>query len=254
MKSYRQIGCFRLLMLAGMVALFLADSVMAQSSDDITNEYRLTLVTSKPVTNKLILFGYLGVVKAPDKEVGTLYYSPPGIIYKPKPWVELWAGMFGLYNRYLNANNSWEIRPLTGVKFFVPNKAKMNIFNFTRYEYRFVNQNHYTQTIPRLRNRVGIEAPLAGKKESWTPKTLYALADAEPIWRLDDKYLQLVRVRAGLGYIINKTWRVEFLYHAEFSGSKNGALKYTGNIWRLNFKLTLPRFGQYQKTPPDIDD
>jgi len=168
--------------------------------------------------------------------------------------MELWAGMFGLYNNYQNANNSWEIRPLTGVKFFVPNEAKLNIFNFTRFEYRMINQNHSTQSIPRLRNRIGIEAPLVSKNKAWTPKTFYTLADVEPIWRLDDNYLQLVRVRGGIGYILNKTWRAEFIYHAEFSGSKGNPKDYTGNIWRVNFKLNLPRRGQHQTHPPDIDE
>jgi hypothetical protein len=244
----------RLLMLVSLLAMFAALPHSASGQDsDITNEYRVTLVTSKPLTKKLTLFAYLGVVKAPDKSVGTLYYSPPGVIYRPKPWMELWAGMFGLYNRNQNAANSWELRPLGGVKFYVPNKAKINLYNFTRYEYRFINQNHHFTTIPRLRNRLGAEIPLTQKK-AWTPKTFYALADVEPIWRLDDKFLQLIRARAGLGYIINPTWRVEFIYHAEFSGGKGQPKDYTGNIWRLNFKLNLPRRGTHDRRVPDIDE
>ncbi|MBK9527015.1 MAG: DUF2490 domain-containing protein [Acidobacteria bacterium] len=92
------------------------------------------------------------------------------------------------------------------MKFYVPNKKKINLYNFTRYEYRFINQNKHYTTQPRPRNRVGIEVPLS-QKNAWTPKSLYTLADVEPIWRLDDKYMALLRVRGGLGYIINKTWR-----------------------------------------------
>lgn len=221
---------------------------------DITNEYRATLVTSKPISDKVILFQYLGVVKAPDKGVGTLYYSPPGIIYRAKPWVEIWAGLFGLYNNNKNSANSWEMRPLTGVKFFVPNKKKINLYNFSRFEYRFINQNHNTTSQPRFRNRTGIEFPLS-KKNPWTPKTFYALADVEPIWRLDDKYMSLLRIRGGLGYIVNKTWRAEFIYHSEFTGGKGQPKNYTGNIWRLNIKLNLPRRGKHDPGMiPDIDE
>ncbi|HRI04821.1 MAG TPA: DUF2490 domain-containing protein [Pyrinomonadaceae bacterium] len=221
----------------------------------ITNEYRLTLVISKPVTDKMTLFGYLGVVKAPDKDVGTLYYAPPGVIYRPKKWVELWAGLFGIYNKSSVTSNSWEMRPLGGIKFYVPNNKKINLYNFTRYEYRFINQNKHFTTQPRLRNRVGIEVPLS-QKNAWTPKSFYTLADVEPIWRLDDKYMSLLRVRGGLGYVVNKTWRAEFIYHTEFSkSSKTQPLSYTGNIWRLNIKLILPRKGKSeQQVVPDIDN
>ncbi len=239
--------------IALLVILTVAAPAIAQSDNDITNEYRVTLVTSKPVSDKVILFVYLGGVKSPDKSVSTLYYSPPGVIYKPKPWMELWAGMFGLYNNNKNTSNSWELRPLGGVKFYVPNKKKLNFYNFTRYEYRFINQNNNTTTIPRLRNRVGIEAPLSKGDKAWTPKTFYTLADVEPVWRLDDKFLQLVRVRGGVGYILNKTWKAEVIYHAEFSGAKGEPKNYTGNIWRLNFKLNLPRRGHRHASDIDIE-
>lgn len=245
--------CRKQTLVTGLLAILtLSASAAAQTNDDITNEYRVTLVTSRPVSEKAIWFVYLGGVNAPDKGVSTLYYSPPGIIYKPKPWMELWAGLFGLYNNNKNTTNSWELRPLAGVKFYIPNDAQLNLFNFTRYEFRFINQNHYTQSIPRLRNRVGAEIPLSREK-AWTPKTFYVFTDIEPIWRLDDKFLQLLRVRGGIGYILNKTWRAEFIYHAEFSGAKGGPKNYTGNIWRLNLKLNLPRRGDRHSHDIDID-
>jgi hypothetical protein len=223
--------------------------------NDITNEYRLTLVTSKPITDKVILFQYLGLVKSKNKGVGTLYYSPPGIVYRAKPWLELWGGLFGLYNKLENAKNSWELRPLVGVKLYVPNKKKINLYNFTRYEYRFINQDHNTKTQPRLRNRFGLEAPLS-KRRAWTPKTFYALGDVEPIWRLDDKYMSVFRIRAGLGYIWSKKWRTELIYHSEFTkSSKTDPMSFTGNIFRLNIKLNLPRREKTNDNQvPDIDE
>jgi Protein of unknown function (DUF2490) len=234
------------------IAIFIStfSSVGKAQDTDITNEYRATLVTSRPVADKVVLFQYLGYVTAPDKSVKTIYYSPPGVIYKAKPWLELWVGMFGLYNFNENTANSWELRPLAGVKVYLPNKKKLNIYNFTRFEYRFINQNNETQGIPRIRNRIGIEAPLAKGEKAWTPKTFYALGDVEPIWRLDNDTLQFVRLRAGVGYIFNKTWRAEVIYHTEFSGDPT---KYTGNIWRLNIKLNLPRKGSRHTHDIDIE-
>ena len=237
------------------IAIFISTfaSLGKAQDNDITNEYRITLVTSRPVSDKVVLFQYLGFVSSPDKSVKTIYYSPPGVIYKAKPWLELWGGLFGLYNFNENAANSWELRPLTGVKVYLPNKKKLNIYNFSRFEYRFINQNNNTASQPRFRNRVGIEAPLKKGDRAWTPKTFYMLADAEPIWRLDDKYMSLFRIRGGVGYIFSPKWRAELIYHTEFTGTKGGPMKYTGNIWRLNIKLILPRRGQRHTQDIDIE-
>lgn len=232
-----------------------ASAQTADASDSIRDEYRATLVITRPAAERerLILFGYLGVVKSEDKHVTTLYYSPPGLIYKPKKWMEIWGGMFGIYNNYSNQDNSWELRPLTGVKFYAPNKAKANLFNFTRLEYRSIHQSGTTTSTPRLRNRVGLEVPFT-QARAWAPKTWYGLADVEHFWRLDDGYLERYRVRGGIGYVLNTTWRAEFIYHAEFSGGKGEDKTYKDNIWRLNIKLSLPRRGQRVSIPAEIDD
>lgn len=231
----------------------LAGPLCAQDND-ITNEYRGTLVTSKPVSDKIILFQYLGYVSSPDKSVKTMYYSPPGVIYKPKKWLEVWGGLFGLYNWNKNTSNSWELRPLVGIKTYLPNKKKLNIYNFARGEYRFMNQNNNTKSQPRFRDRVGIEAPLKKGPKAWTPKTFYAFGDGEPMWRLDDKYLSVFRLRGGVGYIFSKKWRAEMIYHAEWTAAAKGQpLEYTGNIWRLNVKLMLPRKQVHHHHDIDLD-
>jgi hypothetical protein len=238
-------------LLGGGGAAFAQDA----GADDIRNEARLTLVTTRPAAEreKVVWFQYLGVVNNNDKQLTSYYYSPPGLIYKPTKAVEIWLGMFGLYTDNKETNNSWELRPLTGLKLYVPNDKHMNVFNFTRFEYRSIHQFGETTNIPRLRNRVGLEAPFT-QARAWTPKTWYGLADVEPFWRLDKGYLERVRVRGGIGYILNRTWRGEFIYHAEFSGGQGEPKKYTDNIFRLNIKLSLARRGQRMSILPDFDD
>jgi hypothetical protein len=238
-------------LLGGGGAAFAQDA----TDDDIRNEARLTLVTTRPAAEreKIVWFQYLGVVNNNDKQLTSYYYSPPGIIYKPTKAVEIWLGMFGLYTDNKETNNSWELRPLTGLKLYVPNDKHVNVFNFTRFEYRSIHQYGETTNIPRLRNRLGLEAPFTQAK-AWTPKTWYGLADVEPFWRLDKGYLERVRVRGGIGYILNRTWRTEFIYHAEFSGGEGAPKKYTDNIFRLNIKLSLARRGQRMSILPDFDD
>ena len=223
--------------------------------EDIRNEYRVTLVTTRPAADreKVVFFQYLGVVDSNDKGVTSFYYSPPGLIIKPRKWAEVWVGMFGIYSQFTSKDSSWELRPLTGAKFYVPNHAKMNIFNFTRFEYRYVNQSHAGTTTKRLRNRVGFEVPFT-QARAWTPRTWYGLADVEHFWQLDDGYLERYRVRGGIGYIISKTWRAEAIYHAEFSGDAGQPKVYKDNIFRLNIKLSLSRRGARMSIAPDIDE
>jgi hypothetical protein len=162
--------------------------------------------------------------------------------------------MVAVYTDNDDHSHSWEIRPITGVKLYIPNNQKLNIYSFTRFEDRFIIQDRNVQSIPRFRNRFGIEAPLTKKEMGWTPKTFYIMADIEPIWRLDEKRLQVLRLRGGLGYIFNKSVRAEFIYHTELSGPENSSLDHTGNIWRLNLKVLLPRHGfRYPKDADDID-
>jgi hypothetical protein len=233
-------------------------SASGQSADppeSIANEYRATLVMTRPAAEreKVIFFAYLGLVDSPDKQVSSLYYSPPGLIIKPKPWAEIWGGMFGIYNRNKGKDNSWELRPLTGLKLYAPNRAHINLYNFTRFEYRSVHQSGSTTSTPRLRNRSGLEVPFTQEK-AWAPATWYGLSDVEYFYRLDDEYLERYRIRGGVGYVLSKTWRAEFIYHAEFTGGNGVHKAYTNNIWRLNIKLTLPRRGQRASVVPDFDE
>ena len=230
-------------------------SAQAADTDNIANEYRVTLVATKPAAErqKVIYFAYLGVVDSPDKQVSSLYYSPPGLIIKPKPWAEIWVGVFGIYNSNKTTDNSWELRPLTGLKLYAPNRAHMNLYNFTRFEYRSVHQSGSTTSTPRLRNRTGVEVPFTQEK-AWAPKTWYGLSDVEYFYRLDDEYLERYRIRGGVGYVLSKTWRAEFIYHAEFTGGNGVQKAYTNNIWRLNIKLSLPRRGERVSIVPDFDE
>jgi hypothetical protein len=240
--------------LASVLLVIAILSIPAAAQDkDITNEYRLTAVSAIPINKKWIAWQYSMLLASSDKGVTTIALSPPGIIYKPKDWLELWAGMLPTYNNYYHTSNSWELRPLGGFRVYLPNEKKVNIYNFARYEYKFIYQNHTTTHIPRFRDRTGIEMPLAKGDNRWKPGTFYAAGDVEPIWRLDDKFMEKLRVRGTLGYIVKKRLSVEFIYHAEFSGPKGEPKKFTGNIWRLNFKLLFAR-GKGLLPRIDVDD
>lgn len=223
-------------------------SVRVPAQDqNIWNEYRPSLVFAMPVNEKWIAWQYNVLVYAPEKKLTTLGVTMPGITYRPKAtkgdggWIELWAGLLFTSTDNYHTSNAAEIRPVVGARAFVPNLKKVNIFNFGRYEYRAFFQDNKTTSQPRFRDRTSIEIPLAKGEKRWSPKTFYTVADVEPFWRLDDGFLEKVRVRGTVGYIVKKRIAVEMIYHAEFAGAKGEPKKYVGNIWRLNLKFLFAR-------------
>jgi hypothetical protein len=139
------------------------------------------------------------------------------------------------------------------VRTFVPNTKKVNIINFGRYEYRKFFEGDRSSDQPRFRDRVSIEIPLAKGDRRWGAKTFYTAADVEPFWRLDDKFMEKVRLRGTLGYIVKKRLAVEFIYHAEWAGAKGKPKPFVGNIWRFSVKFLFPR-GKGIFPRIDIDD
>jgi hypothetical protein len=242
MKTTRKLNLLASALACGLaVALICPMAVRAQHDEPINNEYRLTLFPYYSLATNTTGFGYLGYVNNPDKEFQT-YYLGKGVNYFLTPSVQLWGGLISTYTDNENSANQLELRPFAGVKLFVPNEIKWNIYNFTRYEYRALqNQETYNwDKYSRVRTRFGIEAPLTSLAKAWQPKTWYALADVEPYYRFDKNTVDPLRVRGGIAYIVSDRVRVEFIYHAQFTrpaGSRG--LEYTDNIFRLNIKLAL---------------
>jgi len=237
-----------------LVAIFALPIIAASQERNIWNEYRATATSVMPVTEKFFLWQYTGYFFTAERKQNTFAFSPPGVMYRLKPWMEVWAGMLPSYTDNYVKSNSWELRPLIGLRTAIPNKRKLNLYNFARYEFKFVNQDGNMQSIPRFRNRIGFDVPLQKGDRRWTPRTFYSLTDFEPIWRLDDKYLEKIRLRAGAGYIINKNLAVELIHHTEWAGAKGEPKKYVGNLWRINFKIVVPRGVKALMPRVDVDD
>ena len=235
-------------------------SIHAAAQDkNIWQEYRPSIILAMPVNQKVILFQYNVVIYAPEKKLTTLGATLPGITYRPLAkngkgtWLELWAGALFAWTDNYHSTNSFETRPVVGVRTYVPNLKKVNVINFGRYEYRAFKEGNKTTSQPRFRDRVSIEIPLAKGDKRWAAKTYYTAVDVEPFWRLDDNFMEKVRLRGTLGYIAKKRLAFEFIYHAEWAGSKGAPKKYVGNIWRLSIKFLFPR-GKGIFPRIDIDD
>jgi len=242
-----------------LITLFSIHAAAQDKDKNIWQEYRPSLVFAMPINEKWIAWQYNVVVYSPEKKLTTVGVTLPGFTYRPfgtkasGGWLELWAGtLFAPTDNY-HTTNSLEIRPVGGVRVFVPNTGKLNIFNFARYEYRAFHQNNNWTSQPRFRDRTAIEIPLAKGDKRWAPKSWYTVFDVEPFWRLDDKFLEKVRVRGTIGYIVRRRLALEFIYHAEFAGSKGKPKDFVGNLWRFNIKFLFPR-GKGIFPRIDIDD
>ncbi|MHC1777989.1 MAG: DUF2490 domain-containing protein [Lentimicrobium sp.] len=214
-----------------------------RAQEDIGNEYRITLFPSHKVTETIGGFGYLGYVWNPEKKYQTYYLGWPCATYTPNSWLQVWGGLIGAYTDNENKADNLELRPFAGVKLFLPNELKWNIYNFTRYEYR-ANQNRDTKewnNYSRIRVRFGVEIPLCSRAKAWKPGSFYGLADIEPYYRFDNNEVDPLRIRGGIGYIMKSApLRIEFIYHAQYTPpAEENSLKYTDNIFRLNIKLGL---------------
>jgi hypothetical protein len=225
---------------------------------DKGNEYRITLFPSHKITEKITGFAYLGYVWNPEKNYQTYYLGWPAACYTPKSWLQIWGGLVMLYTHNESTSNKLELRPFIGPKFFLPNKMKWNIYNFTRYEFRATQDrsSHDWNNTSRLRSRFGVEIPLSSREQAWQPGKFYTLADVEPYYRFDKKQIDPMRIRVGLGYILKPLpLRIEFIYHAQFTHPTAGeGLQFTDNIFRLNIKIGLNRgiIGALQN--PDLDE
>jgi hypothetical protein len=213
----------------------------APRAADVTNEYRLTAYPSYRLAEEWIGFGYVGIVAKPDADYSS-YYLGKGAFYTPEKWLQLWAGLIGVYTDFTNqSSNTLELRPFVGAKFIDMTEGwKWRYFNWTRYELRLIDtlDTDSWNTIQRVRSQFRLEIPLAGPEQAWKPETFYVFPEVEPIWRSDTGKIDPLRVRLALGYIATPRILVEFQYYFEFTQPSGSGLVWTNNIWRLNFKVS----------------
>jgi hypothetical protein len=221
-----------------------ATPLAAQSSNDVTNEWRITAFPHYPIKGNLTGFGYLGWVKNPGASYSLWYGGFPGVVYNAKPWFQVWGGLIDVYtNNYTSENgkqDTLELRPFIGYKAFLPNKRKWNIYNFSRLEFRqtYHHDTHDWGNVERFRFRFGIEAPLTSREKAWKVNTFYGVANTEPLYRFDKSDIDPFRVQVGLGYVANPRIRVELLYYANWGRPDPASgLAFTQNIIRLNVKV-----------------
>jgi hypothetical protein len=215
----------------------------AIAQEKINNEFRLTLVPTFPINKKVFVTTYIGYVNNTGTNTSSFYVGAPGIItYKVNKVVEVMTGAFLIVANAKEGNDSKEFRPFAGLKLKAPNTGNLHIFNWTRYEFRsftYPDDKSLNNTKNRIRNRMAIEFPLS--KNAWEPKSWYGFSDFEFFYTFEKGYFDRFRQRFGGGYIIDKQWRAEFIYHIQLvKSSKDLNPVWNDNIFRLNIKWAIP--------------
>jgi hypothetical protein len=214
---------------------------LCAQDDDLSNQFRFDISTHHNIVTNLTGSAHLEYFNNPDLGDQTFRIEWPGLTYTANRWLQLSAGFLTSYNDNNNSSDTLELRPSAGVKLFVPNDCKLHIYNFTRYEFRDTENldTHVWTGVNRIRSRFGVEVPLCSVERAWKPKTWYVKADVEPFYRFDKDTFDPIRVRGGVGYVINSRLTCELVYGAQFTRSNSGSLDFTENMIFLNFKIGL---------------
>lgn len=240
MKTIQRLNLIAALACGLGVGLMGPRAAQAQDDEPIGNEYRQTLSFYHPVKNDLTGFAHLDYRNNFEEDYRAYQVLWPGLTYSVKDSLQLSGGLLTRNTDNQQGADTLELRPFAGVKLFMPNASPWNIYNYTRYEFRDIQDldTHAWTSYSRVRSRFGVEFPLASRAQAWQPKTWYALADAEPFFRFDQDTLDPFRVRGGIAYIVSRSVRVEFIYTAQFTRSaSHNDLAYTGNNFRLNIRI-----------------
>ena len=135
----------------------------------INDEYRITAFPTHPLVGPLTGFGYLGYINAAGKDTTTYYVGWPGVVNKPAKWLEAWGGLLYYRNDVANGSDTREFRPFLGGKVYIPNRAHVNLYNFTRVEDRS-DPLSYSDNVFRMNLKIGITRGLLERLSGAEPE------------------------------------------------------------------------------------
>jgi hypothetical protein len=121
-----------------------------------------------------------------------------------------------------NLYNSYEIRPWLGARIHFNPNSKLMVSLFSRIEYRnlFYNNQDSVQQSFRMRNRLEFTYSI-NKPNFYQDNLWYVTLDGD--WYLplsenpDERFANLARFRAGVGYRKNYNWRYVIILTEQFS-------------------------------------
>jgi len=206
-------------------------------AQEVADDGRIGVIFAHPIAGNLSGAPYVWF----DDQTGgvkTYRVSFPDVDYRARRWLHGVGGFLVNWTDGQASGNSRELRPYVGVKIFVPNSARVHLYDLTRFEWRRITNTSRDTTIRevRFRTRPGVEFPLSTR--AWQPATFYGLANGELF--VEHSFVDALRFASGAGYIKSDRVRIELQYVLELSRKvSTEALAYSGNSFRLDFKFSF---------------
>ncbi len=148
------------------------------------------------------------------------------------------------YTNQTDSYNTFELRPILGTRlYFTPNQRVQTrlLVRLEQRNFKNLETDAWTQTF-RPRIRAEIIVPI-NKKTIFENKMWYTITDAEVLFTNDDineRFANKFRLRAGVGYRLNYTYRFEviYMYQASRTGTDEDFTT-SDNIFRFRLKHYL---------------
>ena len=227
-------GCASIAFRASLLVVVVLGAHTARAQE-VTDDGRIGVIFAHPIAGA---FSGAPYVWFDDLTGGVKTYrvSIPDVDYRARRWLHGVGGF--LVNWTDGQENTREIRPYVGVKIFIPNSARVHVYDLTRFEWRRIT-NITSDTVireTRFRTRPGVEFPLSTR--AWQPATFYGLANGEIF--VEHSFVDALRFMSGAGYIKSDRVRIEFQYVLELSRkASTEPLAYSDNSFRLDFKFSF---------------
>jgi hypothetical protein len=156
--------------------------------------------------------------------------------------IDLQAALTSSYTFQNESISTVEIREMIGTRIhFTPNRRTL-LRLLVRFENRnFLNQETDLWTSSnRMRVRAESLFPINKPTMFAGDKLWYTLVDAEIFYVMDqdlrERFANRFRLRTGIGYRLNYTWRFEFVYTLQMSKNTIDAVPTQDNIFRFRVK------------------
>ncbi|HAW53158.1 MAG TPA: hypothetical protein DCX54_12655 [Flavobacteriales bacterium] len=190
-------------------------ALRAQDDKKINNQYWLDFIPHLTLSDAFELYGDASL-RISNEGKQKIYVLRPSLKLQASPIVSLHAGLGFFYNELTDFKDLLEVRPWEGLKIGWPRIKGINVKHYFRLEQRYFiyQENKKDLFLHRMRYQLKCKVPL--NKNTVGEKTLYLPLAFEWLGTSDEE-LQTVwmsqnRMTAGIAYVFNKFWGLEFEY------------------------------------------
>jgi len=161
------------------------------------------------------------------------------------PKIELTAEVPLGWTRQNNAVSSFEISPLLGARFHITQGKRVDVRILTRFQSRNFHQIEGDVWEHKGRFRLKGEVLISiNRPNLFTDKLLYAILDYEEFIVVDqqvnERYANLHRARAGLGYRLSYKHRFDLIYTWQYSRNElGGDFNQIDGVIQVKYKMYL---------------